>query len=240
METHIQSVDDTLIESLSFKLPNSANFINDRRSVSFFPSGGNSYSPNGVKVIKFHLTGSDWLDPSSLRIQFRLSNPTQDNLKLLNPLPANFFRRLRILAGGQVIEDIDCYNRVYNMIHMMLPVERRLNDYAEGFGIGEASEDPWSANIDPRDILGGIDAGDYPPWIHKGDSRVVLFPLFCGLMNQSKCLPLRFLQGLQIELEVVNNYEDCICVKTAIIPGSVDTTIGPGTAKSWTCYSAVQ
>jgi len=39
METHIQSVEDALIESLSFRLPNSANFINDRRSVTFFHQG---------------------------------------------------------------------------------------------------------------------------------------------------------------------------------------------------------
>ena len=136
METHIQSVEDSLIDSLSFRLPNSANFINDRRSVSFFPTGGNEFSPRGVKIIKFMLAGTDWLDPSTVRVQFRLSNRSQGlPLKLLNPLPSNFFRRLRILAGGQVIEDIDFYNRVYNMVHTLLPTERRMNDYTEGFGL---------------------------------------------------------------------------------------------------------
>ena len=233
METHIQSVDDTLIESLSFKLPNSANFINDRRSVSFFPSGGNSYSPNGVKVIKFMLTGSDWLDPSSLRIQFRLSNQNAQDLKLINPLPSNFFRRLRILAGGQVIEDIDCYNRVYNMIHMMLPAERRCNDFAEGFGVGTSSEEPWaSTSADYRDTWEALDSGDLPPWVRRGESRVVMFPLLCGLLNQSKFLPLRFLQGLQIELEVVNNYTDCICTHS-VASTSFAAGEGPITATTW-------
>ena len=106
METHIQATEDALLDSLSFKLPNSANFITDRRSVTFFPSGGNQYSPNGVKTIKFMITGTDWLDPSSVRVSFRLTNAsTQHSLFLVNALPANFFRRLRILCGGAVIED---------------------------------------------------------------------------------------------------------------------------------------
>ena len=69
METHMQSVEDSLIDSLSFKLPNSANFINDRRSVTFFPVGGDVFSPRGVKVIKFMIAGTDWLDPSTVRVQ---------------------------------------------------------------------------------------------------------------------------------------------------------------------------
>jgi hypothetical protein len=93
METHIQSVEDSLIEGLSFRLPNSANFINDRRSVTFFPSGSTEYSPRGTKIIKFMLAGTDWLDPSTVRIQFKLANrSTTHPLQLLNPLPAYFFR----------------------------------------------------------------------------------------------------------------------------------------------------
>ena len=137
METHIQSVEDSLIESLSFRLPNSANFINDRRSVSFFPTGGNDFSPRGTKIIKFMIAGTDWLDPSTVRVQFKLSNADTDNkpLHLVSPLPAQFFRRLRIICGGQVVEDIDYYHRVYHMIHGLLPTERRFNDIAEGFGL---------------------------------------------------------------------------------------------------------
>ena len=85
METHIQSVEDVLIDSLSFKLPSSANFISARRSVSFFPSGGNTYSPTGVKILKFMLSGSDWLDPSTVRVNFRLNNSDNANpLFLIN------------------------------------------------------------------------------------------------------------------------------------------------------------
>ena len=208
METHIQATEDALIDSLSFKLPSTANFIQERRSVSFFPSGSNNYSPKGVKIMKFMLTGTDWLDPSTVRIMFTLNNTDPNGLFLhpLNPLPANFFRRLRILAGGQVIEDIDFYNRVYNMVHTLLPFERRMNDYAEGFGLSEGFGSFHNDRLQNRAI--GFDAGYESPTVRG--SKIVMFPLLCGLFNQPKMLPLRVLQGLQIELEIVNNFTDCV------------------------------
>ena len=64
VEAHAQSVDDYLIEGLSFKLGAGASYVTNRRSVSFFFSGSDTYSPaSGVKVIIIKLNGSDWLDP---------------------------------------------------------------------------------------------------------------------------------------------------------------------------------
>ena len=49
MEHHAQSVDDALIGGLSYKLKPGASYVTSRRSVSYFASGGNTYSPYGVK-----------------------------------------------------------------------------------------------------------------------------------------------------------------------------------------------
>ena len=65
MEHHAQSIDDALIGGLSYKLKPGASYVTNRRSVSYFASGGNTYSPNGVKVMKFNPTGGQWLDPST-------------------------------------------------------------------------------------------------------------------------------------------------------------------------------
>ena len=51
MESTVQSVEDNLIDSLSFKLRPGASYVTNRRSVTFHPLGGNSYSPKGVKLI---------------------------------------------------------------------------------------------------------------------------------------------------------------------------------------------
>ena len=45
-----------------------------------------------------------------------------------------FVNRLRILAQGQVIEDINDYNRVHEMFQVFSASESRANEYASGFG----------------------------------------------------------------------------------------------------------
>ena len=55
VEAPAQSVNNYLIEGLSFKLGAGASYVTNRRSVSFFPSGSDTYSPaSGVKVIKIN------------------------------------------------------------------------------------------------------------------------------------------------------------------------------------------
>jgi len=73
MESHVNATEDFLIDGLSFKLGPSASYVTQRRSVTFYPQGGNQYSPTGVKVIKISLTGDQWLDPSTFRTIFKKS-----------------------------------------------------------------------------------------------------------------------------------------------------------------------
>ena len=117
MESHAQSVEDYLIDGLSFKLTPGASYITSRRSVTFFPTGGNANSPNGVKVIKVQLNGDGWLDPSTVRFGYTLQNLDTANNHQLRTLsgPGSFFRRMRITCGGDVVEDIDNYARTNEM-----------------------------------------------------------------------------------------------------------------------------
>ena len=127
MESHAQSVEDNLIDSLSFKLRPGASYVTDRRSVSFFTQGGNDYQPNGVKVIKIMLNGDSWLDPSTVKLFMDVTNNTSlgsdSHLKPKVDGAWGFFERMRILCGGQTVEDIDSYNRLHEMYHMMKPSE---------------------------------------------------------------------------------------------------------------------
>ena len=74
MEHHAHSVDDALIGGLSYNLKPCASYVTSRRSVSYFASGGDTYSPNGVKVMKFNIAGDQWLDPSTFRVEFQLNS----------------------------------------------------------------------------------------------------------------------------------------------------------------------
>ena len=99
-------VEDKLIDGLSFKLQPGASYVVDRRSVSYHPQGSNIYTSGaGTRLIRILLTGEDWMDPSTLRVMFNIRNNggAAQYLRLLGG-PWCFFRRMRILAAGQLVK----------------------------------------------------------------------------------------------------------------------------------------
>ena len=211
MEHHAQSVDDALIGGLSYKLKAGASYVTNRRSVAYFAQGGNQYPPNGIKVMKFNLTGDQWLDPSTFRVASQLNNKDYDSAgtTYLQPLswnPAVFFRRCRIIAGGVVTEDIDNFNRFPLMLHALKPEEEQLGIAAEGFGSFDdkhanvATDIRKSYRLENHDQSGTVFAG-----------RRVMFKPLIGLVNQEKLTPLRYCP-IQVELELVNNGADAVFV----------------------------
>ena len=89
------------------------------------------------------------------------------------------FRRLRILCGGQIVEDIDMYGRLHEQFHMMKQSEKRVNDAIEHF------DAPLGANAE----------------------KVVCFTPMSGLLSQEKYLPIRYCP-LQIEFELVTGADE--------------------------------
>jgi hypothetical protein len=132
VEAIANSVEDKLIDGLQFKLKEGASYINDRKSVTFHASGSNIYTPkNGTKLIKLMLTGDAWMDPGTFRVQFTLTNNATVAGHMLRPIagPWAFFRRIRLLAGGVVVEDIDYANRTTQMMHLLQSEGSRRNDF---------------------------------------------------------------------------------------------------------------
>ena len=209
MENHAQSVDDALIGGLSYKLKAGASYVTNRRSVFYFASGGNQYSPNGVRVIKFNITGDQWLDPSIFRVRFQLNNLewSADGTKCIKPLswnPAVFFRRARVIAGGQVIDDIDGFNGLSLMITAFKSDEEQLMIASEGFG---SFDDRYGVVADDNRTEDRSDDFDKSGSVFQS-RRVVFKPMF-GLLHQEKLLALRHCP-IQIELELVNNGADAV------------------------------
>ena len=137
MESITNAAEEILFGSLSFKLPGSCQYIQERRSVSFQTEGSNSYGANaGTRVIRFKLSTEGWLDPSTVRAFLDVVNNDTANSKVLRPLGAvyAFFRRLRITMRGVVIEDIMDYNRVHEMFDILSFSKARAKTKAEVFG----------------------------------------------------------------------------------------------------------
>ena len=95
VEVISNSLEDTLIDGLSFKLAKTASYITNRRSCTYHPQGSNIYTPtNGTKLIKINIAGTDWLDPSTFRIMFDLQNTNGTAACRLRPIggPWSFFQ----------------------------------------------------------------------------------------------------------------------------------------------------
>ena len=217
MEHHAQSIDDALIGGLSYKLKPGASYVTNRRSVSYVASGGNTYSPNGVKVMKFNLTGDQWLDPSTFRVAFQLNNNNGVNangfLIMVQPLswnPAVFFRRARLICGGQVVEDID-FNRLSLMLTDLLPGDDQHDIACEGFGNFDFVKGEAAQAADARK---GYRQDDYDRSGNVYLARRVQFKPMLGLFNQEKLTPLHYCP-IQIELELVNSQADAVTTETA-------------------------
>ena len=107
--------------------------------------------------------------------------------------PHCFFRRIRILAAGQLVEDIDNYNRIHEMMSILTSPDSRGNQAAEAFGFH------WDTGATAAyPVLQGIDGAS---------ALTVLFKPLSGLLNQNKMLPIRY-APITIELELVDAATD--------------------------------
>ena len=219
MEHHAQSVDDARTGGLSYKLKPGASYVTNHRSVPYFAQGGNQYSPNSVKVMKFNLPGDQCLDPATFRAMFQLSNTGNigaaegASLKRIEPLswnPAVFFRRARNICGGVVVEDTDNFNRLPLMLTALKTEEEQNTIAGEGF-----------CNFDDKYAV-EQQTGSRSTYRQEGydqaglviTARRVLFKPMLVLFNQNKLLPLRYCP-IQIELGLANSFTDAIVIRDA-------------------------
>ena len=216
LESTMNSVEDKLIDGLSYQLEAGAKYITNKRSVKFYPQGSNIYkSRGGTKMIKIMLNGDEFLDPASVRVSFDLKNEDA-LLRLINVGgPWTFFRRMTIKCGGTTIEDIDYYGRTHEMIHKLLPKDVRKNEADEGFGF-ELNLSKWI-----RDKHYRVNETPSGGSVRFGKHRTVSFKPLAGLFNQPKMIPLQFCP-LTIELELVDNALDPL-VETVPIGGAPAT-----------------
>jgi hypothetical protein len=214
MESISSAAEEVLTDSLSFKLPGSGQYIQERRSVTFHTEGSNAYSPSGgTRVIRFKLSSEGWLDPSTVRVFFDVRNldvgtaatdTTPAVPKQLRPLnaPHAFFRRLIIKMRGVLLEDIFDYNRVHEMFNILQSSNSRSNDRGEGFGMDNVKDLNTVAKF---------------PGI--ANFQTVCFKPLCGILMQNKYLPLAYCP-LEFELELADGNEPVVSETLAEFTGA--------------------
>ncbi len=138
-ENLTNSAEEVLIDSLSFKLPSSGQYVVDRRSCTYHTEGSNIYFASArTKVMRFRVAGDGhWLDPTTFCIMFDAvnddANPAVEKFRPAGRAHA-FCRRLRISVRGQIIEDTHNYNWVCELSDILQTPASRKHDAIEQYG----------------------------------------------------------------------------------------------------------
>jgi hypothetical protein len=206
MDLVISGGEDALLKSLDFKLPPSSSYVQQRRLVSYYPSGASTFSPNGVRVCRFNIVGDGWLDPASLRVYFKLANNHGTDRLSLAGGPHVLFSRLRLFIGGTLVEDLDYYGRSHELLRrILMPPEWVKNDSIESLQVYQEGA-PGTAQ--PEITQEEITAGNY---------AMLNFAPLLGVMACGKYLPIRLSGGMQLELTLADGAD-------AISVGGTNTT----------------
>lgn len=225
MESIVMNSDEMLSESLKFKVSKTASYVISRKFSSFHPSTGATYSSAGAKLIRISLNGSsEWVDPATVRLQFRVNNRADNAAKVLRTIsgPWAFIKRVRVLMNNTLVEDLTDYNRIHEMLHVLQSEDKRKNDMVE---CGQEHLDFVEGTLTP----GNTDQG-----FEGGTSRVYSMRLMSGVLNQPRYLPLRWMP-LTFEIELVNNADDPVISVTSVqaMTGQTLETATANTSVEW-------
>lgn len=203
-------------DGLKFELPTTGSYVLERSNTSLFCSGGNSYSPNGVRTLVFNI-GSlrQWLDGPTTRLAFTVTNSSGTlPLQPISPNPLICFSRMRLLSAGVVLEDISLYNRTSETLRHLQGADRQAMDAAEGFGrVFNAASHNMSETVAAEPIP-------------ANSSRRVMTHVLSGILNQPKWLCLMWMP-LQLEFELAGfaDWTDRGTISPTAATGSQDWVI---------------
>tara|TARA_R110002124_G_scaffold17446_1_gene72878 strand:- start:1663 stop:3000 length:1338 start_codon:yes stop_codon:yes gene_type:complete len=167
------------------------------RRREFFPEGGSVYGPNGgsnPNIIRIPVNADSMLDVQNSYIKFDLVTAVKTAGL---DLPQSFIKRVRILSGGTVLEDIDQYGRLYAGI--LYPAQAtRANWKGEGLRTGQVSH---VAAAQPL-LINSLRMPD-DTTLAVGTHVGYCIHLATGLLNLDKYVPLVMMNaGFTIELEL--------------------------------------
>ena len=239
MDNIISESEPVELPELNFGIPQSAEFVTDRRQVNYFPSGSSIYSPKDNKNIRFYISGdmNQYLDLSSVRLFATIQNRNNDRAKFLRPLGElhSFFYRYTATVAGTIAQDIVEYNR-----HCELMKSLKSKDVNEMDDVESSANPSWDA--DYHKYANGLDnffqindAGNgtnyYPNGDHNEWGRIGVRPtrhsmsgipgangkvrvahkMCCGLMESNYFLPLR-VAPLELQFQLVSDGNEPIIV----------------------------
>ena len=188
-----------MLDSLDFTLPPASTAVVDRRQhVRAYPTSASSLAPNGTRTVRIRLGGDDFVDASSIRIQYTINNADGSNPLAPASGPWGAWSQVYLRSNGVELDNIPQYGRFHqqfgwNQLSM-------LEQFGEAGICGMGGS--WATSGTPtfQPAMGGIPANGSYTVIHK---------LYLSLFSSGKLLPTRY-APLELEMTLNSTVSDWI------------------------------
>ena len=205
------------------------------RRRSFFPINGQAFNSAGNNIIRIDVAASAFLDPKHSYLRFRYSNRSNQTFGPDFGGGHGFIRRLRIEQAGNVLSDVNNYNRLMSSI--ILPSQGGVDSVAhrsvtEGqrfcndSALGASTTPTLAASMSGAVMNTPVNSNAVCNNFGGNGAYTFSIPLMNGLLGttQDKMVPLQMLGSspLTIEIELADGvdvgvYGNAIAAPTYVI-----------------------
>ena len=139
-------------------------------------------------MIRLQMKGDGWVDPTTVRLVYTLTNTTT-SAAWLRPIggPWSMFSRVRCMYQGAICDDISSYSRIHEMMSILTSKANRDNEDVSGFGRRWDNGNYYPTYIGSTFCGAGTTAVGKVAFggIASGHSQIVSFKPLLGVLNQS-------------------------------------------------------
>ena len=134
----VQAIPERLPAGLDYSaLGSKFESITQKRSIHIQPASGNTFSPEGIRIIRFNITSTDYMLPESFRVQCKFSVTDNDYVPL-GPMSL-LFSRVRVISQGVLISDESYFDRLNVLHHQWMSSDSFKDLCAESFDVSAQS-----------------------------------------------------------------------------------------------------
>jgi hypothetical protein len=189
---------------MAMKLPKEVNFADKPASLPngtscissvVVPSNGSTFSVGDI--LQLDLPSRGYLVPSSLYMRYRVSTvvPASAAASVVATPVYSYFTKLETLIGSQVVESINNYGQLNNMIVNCKMTPAQKVGIASAFGYRDTALDS-TADYTNSDVNARLLADN------ATDVSAYAGPVNCILSNADKLVPLKFMPACRIQFTV--------------------------------------
>lgn len=201
--------------------PGVAGSVKRKTLVTVPPIQGSSFTPTGQRIIQIYLPKNGFYNGVNSYLTFTHTCPdtaTYDQAAL-STSASNWIQRLRVKVGGRIVEDIDDYNVLHEIIRTSVvtaPFRDSLAGQSEGY-------EPSST---PKQIEECITTGTLPdtlPQVHNGTAWVDVTATGAGSLNRAteRAYPVR--GGVRVNVNRTGENNTVIAVDDVYSDDAKDT-----------------